>query len=116
MPSTPFLRIADVVAFVLFAIGAWLQLNDPDPLLWFGLYGFMATLAISLLIPTSAQLGQQALRILRWIVLGFCLLWAIFHWPWSEEEWREVGGAALLSLWLWWRSEPTASQIMASEP
>ena len=116
MPSTQFFRIADFIAFVLFAISAWLQLNDPDPFLWFGLYGFMATLSLSLLIPASAKLGHQGLRILRWVLLAFCLIWAMIHWPWSEEEWREVGGAALLTLWLWWRSDPPTSQIVASEP
>ena len=71
MPSTQFFRIADFIAFVLFAISAWLQLNDPDPFLLFGLYGFMATLSLSLLIPASAKLGQQGLSILRWVLLAF---------------------------------------------
>ena len=110
-----FFRLADFSALILFGFCAWLQFNDPDSLLWITLYGSMAGLAFCLLIPNLMPYAQIAVRILRFGLLLACVLWAIIHWPWNEEEWREVGGLGLLTLWLWWRNASPANQTEASE-
>ena len=116
MPSSTFSRITDFCAIFVFGICAWLQLNDPDPILWMTLYAVMAALAFLLCIPSLTPHVQRGLRPLYWGVFAACVLWSFVHWPWSEEEWREVGGLGLIALWLWWRSVPPANQTTASEP
>lgn len=52
-------------AFLLLASMALVQLNDPDPLFWTGLYGLCA------LVPTLAFFGKRY-PLLNWVCLAYC--------------------------------------------
>jgi phosphatidylglycerophosphate synthase len=105
----------DAVMAVLFGVFAVLQLNDPDPALWFGLYALASMVSLSLIFLKNTMVVQQTLARGRWVLLFFMISIGLYFWPWSEEQWREVGGTLLLTLWAWLRHVP-ATQKAAFEP
>jgi hypothetical protein len=105
-------RVLNAVGGLLFAVAVVVQYNDPDPLVWMGIYG--AALAVCAL----DVLGKNVRRPAR-IVAGVALLWAV-SWaprivrdvPWSHlfdhfsmkddvhiEEAREFLGLLIVALW-----------------
>lgn len=89
---------------VLFILFAWVQINDPDPWMWFSLY----------LINALTLLGAANQKIsitLSSIICLTCLIFAYIHWPLTFEGFegdmnqhphielaREAAGLLLVSL------------------
>jgi hypothetical protein len=103
------MRVAAAIFAVVFAVGAVVQWNDPDPLGWILGYSLGAVLSL------GAALGRSFYRshLAASIVFGLWFLWlapslvgapseafASFEMKaGSHEEPREAGGLALLSGW-----------------
>jgi len=106
------MRVAHILAGVLFALAAVLQLNDPDPVRWLTLYALAAM---------ACWLGPE--RPTRWLLAAAvglaALTWALLLAPrvlptleWSNllrakdprfpviEETRELSGLVLVAVWM----------------
>ena len=86
-----------ILLTVLFLFSCFVQLNDPDPLLWCALYGMAVVVSLCDLIFSLRK---------RWIFfiqgsVYFCVMifWMLSSWPWNIEEQREIGGLFLLAFW-----------------
>ncbi len=105
------LRVTMSGVFLLFAA---LQYNDPDRLMWLGLYGYAALVSLLAVAGRSGWLPAPALLVYG---AGFALLApAIDASWWSSEEAREALGLLLSALWMtvllpvWVRFGPTSAQ------
>lgn len=115
MPTYKYVSFLDAVVALFFGMCAYFQLNDPDPVLWFGIYSVAGLVALSLFFNRTTAIAQQMLGWSRWPLLLLTLCFGVYCWPWSEEQWRELGGIMLLTLWVWLRHVP-ATQKAAFEP
>lgn len=70
-PDMSVIKILNLLFILLFLIAAFLQLNDPDPLLWFGLYSFGA-------IACTLAILNKTNRNFLWFLLGFYAVYAIY--------------------------------------
>jgi hypothetical protein len=111
MTKDRLLKILNLVFLGAFLLSALVQLNDPDPLRWIGIYSAMVVIC-----------GLQHFGRLRWYIAAvpvlICAGWIVSLLPalnqgvpWSEvlgsltmqndtvEEVREIGGLLLVLLW-----------------
>jgi Transmembrane family 220, helix len=105
------MRIVNFILAVIFLLFAFVQINDPDPVIWILIYGVMAVLSIMAIFkfyPTKFIIGLLVLYILYSIVyIPGVLEWlkqdnkallfddvAKMHYPYVEEA-REF-----LGLWI----------------
>ena len=66
-----FMRIVNFILAVLFLLFAFVQINDPDPVIWILIYGAMAVLCIMAIFefyPTKFTIGLLVLYVLYSIV------------------------------------------------
>ncbi len=66
-----FMRIVNFILAVMFLLFAFVQINDPDPVIWILIYGAMAVLSIMAIFefyPTKFMIGLLVLYILYSIV------------------------------------------------
>lgn len=96
--------MVDFVIGIIFLIFAYLQLNDPDSMVWFVLYFIHATISIGLLFQRLKPVLLSMLVWSRWVTFILFFGWSCYFWPWSEEVWREVGGLAIVTIWAVFRS------------
>jgi hypothetical protein len=104
--------VANVVAAVLFAASVVVQVNDPDPLPWMGIYGAAAIIA---LLECTRQVRPVFPALLSITALGWAATIAprvIGKVPFAEmfgafemknvgvEESREMYGLLLVALWM----------------
>lgn len=73
------MKILNLVLAIMFVVFAFLQVNDPDPLLWIGIYGAMAILCV-----------LAAFRMFyKWVILALLVAfvgYAIYLFP-GVQEW-----------------------------
>lgn len=84
------LKFIALVFALLFIVSAVLQYNDPDPLLWYIIYGFAALLAVLFMLD----------RLPFWMaVLGFVLFFAggVISWP-ETFEGVTIGGGDIKNI------------------
>lgn len=124
------MKLVAAVVTLLSVYACSLQLNDPDPLFWIGLYGLAAVMSAMVVI------GRPTLRV-SVVAAGIYLLTAILwiealpatnidmfrrvHMMGSEEEVRELWGAILclfwsLCVWLHARRLASAAQTRDARP
>ncbi len=94
-------RIVAGVFAGLFALGAFVQFNDPDPAVWIVIYGCTAAVA------AAAAAGQRAARFPAAALLAIGLVWGGFlgfgvvsegqHL--FDEEGREAMGLLIIAAW-----------------
>ena len=93
-----------VVAIVLFGF-AVVQFNDPDPLIWVGLYGAAASITLIAVKGLEGEPSVLDLLIYNDAALLY-LIGSVWMWPgdgsyWLEsEEKRESIGLLLTSAWM----------------
>jgi hypothetical protein len=73
------MKIVNLVLAVMFLAFAFVQINDPDPLLWIAIYGVMAVICIMAAFKYYQPLAMYVLLIL-FVVYGYIL------WP-GMKEW-----------------------------
>jgi hypothetical protein len=106
------MRALNLLFALSFLASVALQYNDPDPLAWMLIYGLAAVLCVGWersRIPRWAPAvlavaaGGWALRILLTVPAGVEVFPALTDWgmytPGSEEL-REIGGLALVAIWM----------------
>ena len=71
-------RILNFVLFVVFLLFAYVQMNDPDPVIWFSIYFLVAILSL-----VSAFRGIP--MILLYAVFAGLVLYSGFHFPYVVE-------------------------------
>src|SRR5688572_28280829 len=67
----PFMRIVNFILAIMFLLFAFVQINDPDPVIWILIYGAMAVLSIMAIFefyPTKFTIGLLVLYVLYSIV------------------------------------------------
>lgn len=75
------MRIVNLVLAVMFLLFAFVQVNDPDPLIWILIYGLVAATCV------MAAYDYYLPRVL--IVMGVALaVYAVFYFP-GLREWLE---------------------------
>lgn len=94
------MKIFLFIATILFTLFAYLQLNDPDPILWFGIYIFVATLAMyrfNKQIARDFQIGFTA------FYLGMSFIWffQINEFAFDSEEFRETFGLLIAAIFIY---------------
>jgi hypothetical protein len=93
------MKIYSSIVFFLFSYFAYLQLNDPDPALWFTLY-------ISVAILGLIHFFQNLPSSIIWIFFGFysgmAFAWSfqIKFWNFAEEVFNETFGLIIASLFI----------------
>lgn len=75
------MRVVNAILALLFLVFAFVQINDPDPLLWILVYGNMAVLCV---------LAMFKIRIRIWIILSTAVyaIWAVILVPGALEWWQ----------------------------
>jgi hypothetical protein len=110
--ESPVWRVADAVMLVLFAFGAAVQLNDPDPVRWIAVYGLAAVACLVSLLghfhwAFPALLGAAALAWAATLaphVIGrvpFGDMFGAFEMKdVGVEESREMYGLLIIAAWM----------------
>ena len=68
----------NIILFVLFFLFAIVQLNDPDPLIWFSIYGIVAMIC---LISNYKMIP----KVLLWILIIGLLIYSISYFPYFKD-------------------------------
>ena len=94
------MKIFLISSTLIFSIFAYLQINDPDPILWFGIYIFVAGLAMyrfNKIISRDLQVALTA------FYLGMAFLWffQIQEFHFDSEEFRETFGLLIASVFIY---------------
>lgn len=91
MQTTLTTRIISILLFVLFALFASLQFNDPDPGLWVPIYGIPAIVCLLNAFGVYHRFTVLALMIIL-VIYSLSYLPSIFEWLQSPRK-GEVFGA-----------------------
>lgn len=67
-------KIINIVLFILFVLFALVQLNDPDPIIWFTIYGIVAFIC---LIANYKKIS----KILLWVFIIALVIYSTRHFP-----------------------------------
>ncbi len=84
--SVLLMKILNLVLAAMFLVFAFLQLNDPDPVVWISIYGAMAVVCV------LAAFGRR-------YVLAYIIL-AVIYIAYSTIDWQSIGR--------WFRSDDKA--------
>ncbi len=92
-------KIAQSVMTVLLLLGAAVQFNDPDPVVWIAVYTLAALLCLLValgrpLAPVMLALAALASCWSAWLASG-----VLGQQPLFDEEGREMMGLAIIALW-----------------
>ncbi|MGE5943248.1 MAG: transmembrane 220 family protein [Flavobacteriales bacterium] len=71
-------KIINVVLFILFGLFAVVQLNDPDPMVWFTIY---AIVAIVCLVANYKKIP----KILLWILILGLVIYSVSYFPYFKD-------------------------------
>ena len=102
-------RALNCVTTLFFAVAAYVQLNDPDPVLWVPLYAVPALLCFAVVVtPTSTT--YVLWNTLSIVHASVCAVASLYFGsigfqkgtlnPLKAEEGREFAGLLLVALWL----------------
>lgn len=113
MPDKPrFLVYLSYLMFAIFIFGAIVQYNDPDPLLWIGVYGVAALLTWFFIIDRLNWRvpAVAAAALILWAAFLLPEVWGIVSIPDLFDAWemknmaietaREAGGILIIAVWL----------------
>jgi len=76
------MKITNLILAVMFLAFAFVQINDPDPLLWIAIYGVMAVVCIM-------AAYKYYIKPLLWILLAGFIAYMIILWPGLQEWLRQ---------------------------
>ena len=89
------MRILHGFLLLLMLLFIAVQFNDPDGLLWVGVYGVPALLML-LAVAWPPWFSNSALRLLRWVLLAAAAAGVVYFWPKTSGFWRQE---------VWWETE-----------
>ena len=82
------MKATNLVLAVMFMLFAFVQINDPDPLLWIAIYGAMAAVCVM-------GAFRYYVRPLLWILLAGFLVYMVILWP-GLREWLQQDNLGVL--------------------
>jgi hypothetical protein len=82
------MKITNLILAVMFLLFAFVQINDPDPLLWIAIYGSMAAVCVM-------SAFRYYVRPLLWIQMVGFLVYMIILWP-GLKEWLQQENKGVL--------------------
>lgn len=82
------MKIVNFVLAVMFLLFAFVQINDPDPILWISIYGIMAVVCIMAAF-------QYYIKPLMWILLAGFLVYLVILYP-GMQEWMAQPDKSIL--------------------
>lgn len=82
------MRIVNLILAVMFVIFAFVQVNDPDPLIWILIYGLMAAACV---LAAFDMYMPKALAVFAVILVAY----AVYYFP-GVSEWLRSDNKALL--------------------
>jgi len=89
------MRLLHGVLLLLMLLFMAVQFNDPDGMLWVGIYGVSAALmVIALTWPNF--FAQAPGRLVRWLCVAGLAAGVVWFWPTSRGFWRQE---------VWWETE-----------
>ncbi|PKQ46568.1 transmembrane 220 family protein [Confluentibacter flavum] len=71
-------KIINIILFILFVLFALVQLNDPDPLVWFTIYGMIAIIC---LLANYKKIP----KILLWILILGLIIYSVSYFPYFND-------------------------------
>jgi hypothetical protein len=80
-----FMRIVNFVLAVMFLLFAFVQINDPDPVIWILIYGAMAVLSIMAIFkfyPTKFTIGLLVV----YILYSFVFIPGVLEWLKQDDK------------------------------
>ncbi|XP_073245025.1 transmembrane protein 220-like isoform X1 [Porites lutea] len=104
-------RLANVVMALFFALAAYVQTNDPDPVIWVLMYAIPCLLCMALVADSSLQ-DHFLWKLTAAIHLGVCIVGVIYSLTvllssetgsknlLKSEEGREIAGLLIVVFWL----------------
>jgi hypothetical protein len=82
------MKIVNLILAVMFLVFAFLQINDPDPLLWIGIYGALAVICVL----AAFRIYSRAAMV---VLSGLLLVYGYFLLPGAQEWWAQEDRSAL---------------------
>ena len=82
------MKATNLVLAVMFMLFAFVQINDPDPLLWIAIYGAMAAICVMAAF-------RYYIRPLLWILLACFVVYMFILWP-GVREWLQQDDLGIL--------------------
>lgn len=79
------MKILNLILAVMFLLFAFLQINDPDPLVWIFIYGAMAVICILAAFKIYSRIAMIVLFVV-YAAYGFMLLPGVREWLASEDR------------------------------
>jgi hypothetical protein len=73
------MKIVNLLLAVMFMLFAFVQINDPDPLLWIAIYGVMAAICVMAAF-------RYYIKPMLWILLACFVVYMAILWP-GMSEW-----------------------------
>lgn len=79
------MKVLNLVLAAMFILFAFVQVNDPDPVLWIVIYGLMA---VACILAAFGNYYPKALTVLLLVYLAysFFLIPGVFEWLRSEDK------------------------------
>lgn len=71
-------KITNIILFVVFLLFAIVQLNDPDPIIWFTIYGVIAFVC---LIANYKKIPE----ILLWVLIVGLTIYSVSYFPYFKD-------------------------------
>ncbi|WP_100615313.1 transmembrane 220 family protein [Confluentibacter citreus] len=79
-------KIINIILFILFVLFALAQLNDPDPMVWFTIYGIIASIC---LIANYKKISKMLLWVLIIALLVYSLTYLTYFIDWFKIDNKE---------------------------
>ena len=76
------MKVTNLILAAMFLLFAFVQINDPDPLLWIAIYGSMAIVSIMAAF-------RYYIKPLLWILLAGFIVYMVILWPGLNEWLRQ---------------------------
>jgi hypothetical protein len=77
------MKVTNLILAAMFLLFAFVQINDPDPILWIAIYGAMAVVCIMAAF-------RFYIRPLLWVLLAAFIVYMVILWPglneWLQQE------------------------------
>lgn len=104
-------RVANGFMALFFAFASYVQINDPDPVIWMLIYAIPCFLCIALVIDSSLQdhYVWRYTAVIHVVVCNLGIFYSLsvlfgteisFKNPLEYEEGREIGGLLIIIAWL----------------
>lgn len=82
------MKVTNLILAAMFLLFAFVQINDPDPLLWIAIYGVMAVICVMAAF-------RSYIKPLLWVLLAGFIVYMVILWP-GFNEWLQQDDKGVL--------------------